>query len=209
MGLEPNARNLRVAAGLSCLGCNAAKLPLERAIVEVVRLAGSFVACLWRQERETGFREFKTYLRGAGRILRGSTPDLARQELWAYLVIYQAIRAVIFLAAASARLDPDRISFTTALHAVRRTLAAARTSPDAALADTQADILSETVPQRHGRICLRAVTQPSSPYPSRGNKKGPASQHADYSVTIRHPDRDTHTSTDQAKQPGSTQSQPL
>ena len=70
---------------------------------------------------ETGFREFKTYLRGPGRILRGRTPELARQELWAYLTLYQAIRAVICLAAASARIDPDRISFTATLHAIRRT----------------------------------------------------------------------------------------
>ncbi len=55
----------------------------------------------WRWAIETGFREFKTYLRGPGRVLRGRSPALARQELWAYLVIYQAIRAVICAAAAS------------------------------------------------------------------------------------------------------------
>lgn len=37
-------------------------------------------------------------LRGAGRILRGRTPDLSRQELWAHLARYQAIRVVICLA---------------------------------------------------------------------------------------------------------------
>src|ERR1700733_1445315 len=75
---------------------------------------------------ETGYRECKTYLRGPGRRLRGRTPDLARQELWAYLITYQAIRAVIARAAAGAGLDPDRISFTATLHAARRTLPAAR-----------------------------------------------------------------------------------
>ena len=64
---------------------------------------------------ETGFREFKTYLRGPGRILRGRTPELARQELWAYLALYQAIRAIMCLAAAVLGLDPDRISFTATL----------------------------------------------------------------------------------------------
>jgi len=47
----------------------------------------------WRWAIETGFREFKTYLRGPGRRLRGQAPELARQELWAYLCVYQAIRA--------------------------------------------------------------------------------------------------------------------
>ena len=117
---------------------------------------------------ETGFREFKTYLRGPGRILRGRTPDLARQELWAYLVIYQAIRAIICPAAASPGLDPDRISFTAALHAIRRTLPAARTSPAAALAETEADLLTDLVPERDGRVCPRAVTEPrSAPTPPR------------------------------------------
>jgi hypothetical protein len=153
----------------------------------------------WRWAIQTGYAEFKTYLRGAGRILRGRTPGPARQELWACLVLYQAIRAVICLAAAGAGLDPDRISFTAALHAVRRTPALARTSPGAALAETQASILTELIPERHGRLCVRAVTQPSSPCPSRHNRKGPIAQHADCSVTIRHPDQAPRTCTDQAK----------
>ena len=55
---------------------------------------------------ETGYQEFKTYLRGPGRRLRGRTPELARQELWAYLVIYQAIRTIIARAAAGAAWTP-------------------------------------------------------------------------------------------------------
>ncbi len=148
---------------------------------------------------ETGFAEFKTCLRGPGRILRSRTPDLARQELWAYLVIYQAIRAVMALAAAGAGIDPDRISFTTTLHAIRRTLPAARTSPDAALAQTEASILTSLIPRREGRICLRAVTQPSSPFPSRRNTKGPLSQHAGFTITIRPPAQPPRTTADQAR----------
>jgi hypothetical protein len=162
----------------------------------------------WRWAIETGYREFKTYLRGPGRILRGRTPDLARQELWAYLAIYQAIRAVACLAAAAARLDPDRISFTAALHALRRTLPLAITSPDAALAETQASILTELTPERHGRVCVRAVTQPSSPYPSRRNRKDPLSQHAECAVTIRHPAQPPHATADQPKRRPNPQYKP-
>jgi Insertion element 4 transposase N-terminal/Transposase DDE domain len=162
----------------------------------------------WRWAIETGFKEFKTYLRGAGRLLRGHTPELARQELWAYLTIYQAIRAVICLAAASTGQDPDQLSFTAALHATRRTLILARTSPAAALADTEADILTELIPRRQARICPRAVTRPSSPYRSRGNHNGPISQHARCSITIRPPSQPTHTHPDQATHHGNPNNQP-
>jgi Insertion element 4 transposase N-terminal/Transposase DDE domain len=154
----------------------------------------------WRWAIETGYRECKTYLRGPGRLLRGRTPDLARQELWAYLAIYQAIRAIIVRAAAGAGLDPDRISFTTALHAAQRTLPASG-DPAAALDATETEILSCLVPRRQGRICPRAVNKPSSPYPSKHNHHGPLSQHASYAVTIPAPARPAETSTDQARQP--------
>jgi hypothetical protein len=162
----------------------------------------------WRWAIETGFAEFKTCLRGPGRLLRGRTPDLARQELWAYLAIYQAIRAVICAAAAGAGLDPGRISFTTTLRAIRRTLPTARTSPAAALAETETGILAEPVPQRHGRVCLRAVTEPRSPFPSRHNRKSPISQHAQYSTTIHHPHQAHRASTDQAKHHRNQENQP-
>ena len=157
---------------------------------------------------ETGLREFKTYLRGPGRILRGRTPELARQELWAYLVIYQAIRVMMTLAAASAGISPDRISFTTALHAVRRTLPAGQADTAAALAQAQASLLAVLVPHRPGRICLRAVTQPSSPFPSRRNVKGPLSQHAEYTVTIRPLDQAPQTTTEQARHRPEHENQP-
>ena len=163
--------------------------------------AAELAACYaWRWAIETGYRECKTYLRGPGRILRGRTPDLARQELWAYLAIYQAIRAIIIRAAAGAGLDPDQISFTAALHAARRTLG--RGDQAAALAATQTEILTSLIPRREGRICARAVNKPSSPYPSKHNHNGPISQHASYTATITTPAPHTHTTTDQHRQPG-------
>jgi Insertion element 4 transposase N-terminal/Transposase DDE domain len=156
---------------------------------------------------ETGFREFKTYLRGPGRILRGRTPALVRQELWAYLAVYQAIRAVICLAAATAGLDPDRISFTATMHAVRRTLTTARTSPDAALAETRASILTQLVPRRDGRVCVRAAIPPWQPWPSRDTIKGPLTQHATSTIAIT-PPAPPHTNPEQAKQPPDHPNQP-
>jgi hypothetical protein len=147
-------------------------------------LAGCYA---WRWAIETGYRECKTYLRGPGRRLRGRTPDLARQELWAYLAVYQAIRVIIVRAAAGAGIDPDRISFTAALHAIRRTLPAARDHMPAALAGVEAEILTSLVPERHGRIYPRAVTKPISPYPSRRVRPGPVAQHAQYTITTTPP----------------------
>jgi Insertion element 4 transposase N-terminal/Transposase DDE domain len=160
-----------------------------------------------RWAAETGFAEFKTYLRG-GRILRGRTPELARQELWACLVIYQAIRAVIALAAAGAGTDPARISFTAALHAIRRTLPAARADPAAALAQTEASILAELIPRRAGRVCIRAVNQTSPPFPSRRNTQGPIAQHAECTITIRAPHQAPPTTADQPEHPGNRENRP-
>jgi hypothetical protein len=170
--------------------------------------AAELAACYaWRWAIETGYRECKTYLRGPGRVLRGRTPDLARQELWAYLAIYQAIRVIIVRAAAGAGLDPDRISFTAALHAAQRTLHAGRDQA-AALAQAETEILSCLVPRRQGRICPRAVNKPSSPYPSKHNHHGPISQHASYAATITPPAPRTHTTTDQPEHPEKHENEP-
>jgi hypothetical protein len=47
-------------------------------------------------------------------------PDLARQEVYALLCLYQAIRHLIVAGAQHAGLDPNRISFTRARDAAAR-----------------------------------------------------------------------------------------
>jgi Insertion element 4 transposase N-terminal len=74
-----------------------------------------------RWEEETGNDQLKTHLRGPGRVLRSRLPDLAHQEIWAYLIVHHAISALTAKASAAADLDPDRISFTKALRLIRRT----------------------------------------------------------------------------------------
>ena len=68
-------------------------------------------------------------------MLRSRTPDGVYQEAWGYLCVHYAIRALIHSAARHGDLDPDRISFTRALHATRRSV---RTGIDGALNLTQA-----------------------------------------------------------------------
>lgn len=154
----------------------------------------------WRWAIETGYREFKTFLRGPGRILRSRTPDLARQEIWAWLCIYQAIRVIICRAAAGAGLDPDRISFTAALYAARRTPATARDHMDSALDQAEASILAELVPPRPGRVWARAVTAPRGPYPSRRSTTSPLPHNATYTITITPPGTPARTTTHQQQQ---------
>jgi DDE family transposase/transposase IS4-like protein len=138
---------------------------------------------------ETCFSELKTRLRGPGRILRSRTPALALQETWAYLVTYQAIRAVIARTAAGAGLDPARLSFTTALHALR---ASAGLRPADALARAEAALLAAPVPDRPGRVRPRALREPGPSYP-RATTPDPLPRHATYSVTITPPPAQTRT----------------
>lgn len=153
-----------------------------------------------RWAAETGYQELKTYLHGSRRALRARTPDLARQELWALLCVYQAIRVIICRAAAGAGTDPGRVSFTAALHAARRSVRARSRTP-AAVAAVEAEILTQLNPLRPGRVYPRAAAKPISPYPSRTARPGPVSQHATYTTTLTPPHPATQNKPHQPKQP--------
>lgn len=76
-----------------------------------------------RWESEILYDAVKTGLRGGTTVrFRSQTPDLVRQEAWALLLVYQALSDLITRAAGYAQLDPDRVSFTTALNASRRSV---------------------------------------------------------------------------------------
>jgi Insertion element 4 transposase N-terminal/Transposase DDE domain len=74
-----------------------------------------------RWEHEGANDQMKTHLRGPGEVLRSKLPDLAYQEIWAWLTVHYAIAVLIAQAAEAADIDPDRISFTRTLRLVRRT----------------------------------------------------------------------------------------
>jgi hypothetical protein len=52
-------------------------------------------------------------------ILRSKSPPMIRQEIYAMLCCYQAIRTLISHAADDAGIDPLRVSFTVARQAIR------------------------------------------------------------------------------------------
>lgn len=163
---------------------------------EAAPAAGLAAAYARRRAAETCFADLKARLRGPGRVLRSRTPDPALQEIWAYLTVYQALRAVIARTAAGHRLDPARLSFTTALNAARET---AGRRPAAALASAEDALLANPVPARPGRVRPRAVHEPYPAYPSAKGKK-PPSHHATYTLTVtpaaaparNHPDQHQH-----------------
>ena len=90
---------------------------LDPADVSAIELATAYHE---RWESETSFREKKTYLRRSGRVLRSTSPDMVRQEIWALLLTHYAIRKLMCHAADEAGHDPDRLSFTRTLRVIRR-----------------------------------------------------------------------------------------
>jgi hypothetical protein len=86
-----------------------------------------------RWEEEASNDQLKTHLRGPGAVLRSRLPDLAYQEIWAYLIVHHAICALIAKASAAADLDPDRLSFAKALRLIRRTATGTADSPPSGL----------------------------------------------------------------------------
>jgi len=74
-----------------------------------------------RWEEETGNDQLKTHLRGPGKVLRSRLPELAHQEIWAWLLVHHALSDLLTRAAEAADLDPDRVSFTRVLRIARRT----------------------------------------------------------------------------------------
>lgn len=82
-----------------------------------------------RWEIEGVFDELKTHQRGARTVLRSKSPDLVLQEIWGHLCCHYAIRTLMLEAAHHAGVDPDRVSFVTALRIVRRSIPAARDFP--------------------------------------------------------------------------------
>src|SRR5207245_4087164 len=66
----------------------------------------------------------KKTVRGPRRPLRGQSPDLARQEAWALLLIHNMTATAAARAAGSAGLDPGLIPFTAVLGLIRSHVAA-------------------------------------------------------------------------------------
>jgi Insertion element 4 transposase N-terminal/Transposase DDE domain len=137
-----------------------------------------------RWEIETAYLELKSSILG-GRVLRARTPAGIEQEIYALLVTYQLLRTAMADASSTQPdVDPDRASFTVALHATRDlTIQAA-----GVIADTTIDlvgaigrhVLAHLLPDRRLRACPRTVKRAISKYQARG----PNVERASYQATI-------------------------
>jgi hypothetical protein len=116
---------------------------------------------------------------------RSTDPDGVAQELYAYLITYQALRCLMHQAAIAADIDPDRLSFTTALRAVRRAITATGRILGHAVQRAITEIL-EDQHERRERVSPRVVKRSQSPYPSKKHADQPTSITADYTVEIVH-----------------------
>jgi hypothetical protein len=85
--------------------------------VTAIELAAAYSQ---RWEYEISLREIETQMLEPGGGLRSRSPELLRQELWGLLLAHFAIRSLMAEAAASAGLDPDRLSFMRSISLVRR-----------------------------------------------------------------------------------------
>jgi hypothetical protein len=91
---------------------------LDPAVLSCEQAAAAYAG---RWQLETCFDELETSVRGGATVvLRSKSPPMIRQEIYAMLCCYQAIRTLISHAADGSGLDPRRVSFTVARDAVRR-----------------------------------------------------------------------------------------
>jgi hypothetical protein len=143
-----------------------------------------------RWEIETALDELKTHQRGPRVVLRSKTSDGVRQEAWGYLCVHYAIRALMATAAGDHSVDPDRISFTRAIHAARRSvrsgLGTAARALAAALPASIAEICHELLPPRRLRAAARVVKRKMSNY---GVKRA---AHRNWPRPTRRPARAVH-----------------
>jgi hypothetical protein len=72
-----------------------------------------------RWESEGTYSQLKPRLIGTDIALRSRTTDGIAQEIYAFLIVYQALTTLRVEAATTAHLDPDRISFLITIRAVR------------------------------------------------------------------------------------------
>jgi hypothetical protein len=146
-----------------------------------------------RRESENGYAGLRTRLRGAAFILRSRSPELARQELFAFLTVCQALCALETEAAQQAGIDPGRISFTVTVRVARDHAAShaiiTRRSLELARRQAIGDLLADILPRRRDRRYERVRKQPKNNFPAmkRGQERPPS--RVTYKIKMTRKDR--------------------
>jgi hypothetical protein len=148
--------------------------------------AAQVAACYaQRWEIETSYREMKVFTRGPRRVLRSQHPTGITQEIWALLCACQLTHTARARAAAAAGHDPDRISYTVTLRAIRRALIAA-SNPAAITTEALAALLP---PHRRHRSYPR-LTRTSTG--RRRTARATSTPATTYKITITAPAHTPH-----------------
>lgn len=164
---------------------------LLTSILDPAHAPAADLAVCYRQrwESENGYQELKTWLRGPSVILRSHDPDSLHQELWAHLIIYQALRHLIVDTAAEHHLDPDTLPFLTCLRTARTTVINLAITGGQALAQALTRLADHLLDDEHqrrpGRDNHRAGKQRRRPYAAK--KPDMTSGNSTYTITISDP----------------------
>ena len=75
-----------------------------------------------RWQVEISIKELKIYQGRPHVVLRSKKPDGVLQELYGFLIVHYAVRWLLHQASLQEEVDPDRLSFTSGLRAIRRKL---------------------------------------------------------------------------------------
>ena len=134
-----------------------------------------------RWEIEQGYDEIKTEMLDRKETIRSRNPENIRQEIWGILLAFNLVRLEMERVAEQAKVEPTRISFTTALHLIcDEWLWSASASPGSIprqLRRLRADLKRFILPpRRSNRHYPRAVKIKMSSYPRKrrpGAKDGP------------------------------------
>lgn len=132
------------------------------------------LAQLYRQrwEIELAFRDIKQSLHGGQAVLRSKQPDLVKQEVWGLLTAYTLLRCWMRKMAEAAGVEPTRISFHTAQHAIVGLLHTASLSTPGTLPQRLAHLLAQAryfllPPRRPDRSYPREVKNRAHKFPSK------------------------------------------
>lgn len=121
-----------------------------------------------RWESELVIDELDTHQRLAGRVLRSQSPVGVVQELYGLLLAHYAVRVLMHQAAQYAALDPDGLSFVSALELVRDAITEFQMTRldelPRLLLRLFRDIAAKQLPARRARVTPRVVKRKMSKF---------------------------------------------
>lgn len=128
-----------------------------------------------RWEEELVFDEQKTHQdpRRAEKPaqLRSETPEGVKQEVYAVSLAHFVIRSLMFTAAQTAQLDPDRLSFTGCFHVLQCRLPECDSRTSASLTEwfeaLLAEMREELIEPRRNRVNPRVIKRKMSKWPKK------------------------------------------